>query len=536
MDEFDYIIVGAGSAGCALADRLSENLKYRILIVEAGGSDHSPWIKIPIGYGINFYNKNVNWKFQMQPDAGLNGRKAYCPRGKVVGGSSSINAMVYFRGLPHDFTDWKEAAGNGWGWEDVRAEYDKLETRVSVKGKVTGNGPLFVSDVNDQCHPTTKYFFEVAKELGLPITNDMHAKNEGIANYQLNTRKGMRWSAADAFLRPALKRKNVKLVSHARTHKILFKGKRAVGIAYEKNGMMHNVKANKEVVLSAGAIHSPQILQLSGIGPANNLKALGVDVVHANEAVGGNMQDHLASSFYFKATEPTLNNKLAPWWGKALAGMQYVLTRRGPLSLSVNQCGGFVRSSENVSAPDMQLYLNPVTYTTSVDDGIIIPDSFPGFITCFQPCRPTSRGRVDIASANVEDAPLIKPNFLSTNKDMEDILAGTKLMKKIVNSKALQPLIKSSMYQDINDLIDDEAMINDFKERCGTVYHPVSTCMMGSDENNSVVDHRLKVRGIEGLRVADASIFPNVTSGNTNAPSIMVGSKAGRLILEDAKQ
>ncbi|WP_420549572.1 GMC family oxidoreductase [Curvivirga sp.] len=534
MDEFDYIIVGAGSAGCALADRLSENLKYRILVVEAGGHDLSPWIKMPIGYGINFYNEKVNWKFQMQPDAGLNGRQAYCPRGKVVGGSSSINAMVYFRGLPHDFEDWKQSGALGWGWDEVSEEYEKLETRIMLDGSVKGDGSLFVSDVADQCHPTTRYFFDVAKELGLPITQDMHADNEGVANYQLNTHKGRRWSAADAFLRPALKRKNVKLLTSARTNKILFEGKRAVGILYEKNGVVHKAKARKEVILSAGAIHSPQILQVSGIGPAEHLKKLGIDVIHANDGVGGNMQDHLANSFYFKATEPTLNNQLAPWWGKALAGLQYVLSRRGPLSLSVNQCGGFVRSSEDVSTPDMQLYLNPVTYTTSVDDEKIIPDSFPGFITCFQPCRPTSRGRVDAASANANDTPLIRPNFLSTNKDIEDILAGTRLMKKVVNSKALQPFIKSSMYQDINRLETEEQIVEDFKDRCGTVYHPVSTCMMGGDANNSVVDHRLKVRGVDGLRIADASIFPNVTSGNTNAPSIMVGSRAGRIILEDA--
>lgn len=536
MEEFDYIIVGAGSAGCVLADRLSSDGRNRVLVIEAGGSDRRLWIKLPIGYGRIFFDERVNWKYETEADKGTNGRKSYWPRGKVLGGSSSINALVYFRGLPNDFDDWKAAGATGWGWDDVRPEFEKIERRIAIDGAVTGNGPVAVSDVTDRAHKANRFFFHASQQVGLPQTQDFNGISpEGVGYYQLNTQNGMRWSAADAFLRPALKRPNVKLVKNAVVEQVLFHGKKATGVAYKQGCGVVQAKARKEVILSAGAVNSPQLLQLSGIGPGSLLQEMGIETVHANDAVGGNLQDHIAVSYFYKATEPTLNNELAPWYGKVWAGMKYVLARRGPLSLSVNQCGGFVRSSADAPHADMQLYFNPVTYTTAPvgKRPIINPDPFAGFIISFQPSRPTSRGRIDIHTPHATDRPRIQPRYLTTNKDLEDVIAGGRLVKSMVLADSMRPLIKEAMPPSLETMSDDE-IVADFRERCGTVFHPVSTCAMGDNPETSVVDSDLKVRGVEGLRVVDASVFPNITSGNTNAPTIMVAHKAATAILQNA--
>lgn len=534
-EEFDYIVVGAGSAGCVLADRLSADGRNRVLVIEAGGSDRRLWIKLPIGYGRLFHDERFNWKYETEEDAGTNGRRSYWPRGKVLGGSSSINALVYFRGLPHDFDDWKAAGAIGWGWNDVRPEFEKLEQRIAADGAVSGVGPLTVSDVADRAHRINQYFFEASHEIGLTRTSDFNgATPEGVGHYQLTTRNGLRWSAADAFLRPASTRNNVKIVTHAQVERILFSGKRATGVAYKVGGEALCAVARKEVILSAGAVNSPQLLQLSGIGPGALLQEWGIEPVHVNDAVGGNLQDHLSISYFYKATRPTLNNELAPWWGKVWAGLKYATTRRGPLSLSVNQCGGFVRSRCDAQQADMQLYFNPVTYKTAPAGKrpVINPDPFPGFIISFQPSRPTSRGRVDIKSANPNEAPSIKPNYLATEKDLEDVVSGGRLVQTLVQSKGLRPLIKEAIPPSLEGLVDAE-ILSDFRARCGTVFHPVSTCAMGADKRRTVVDPDLKVRGVEGLRVVDASVFPNITSGNTNAPTIMLAHKAAAKILEN---
>lgn len=536
MEEFDYIVVGAGSAGCVLADRLSADGRNRVLVVEAGGTDRRLFIKLPIGYGRIFFDERVNWKYETDPDEGTNGRKSYWPRGKVLGGSSSINALVYFRGLPHDFDDWREAGAVGWGWDDVRPEFEKIERRIAIDGAVSGEGALPVSDVANRAHKANRFFFDASRDVGLAETADFNGTTpEGVGYYQLTTENGIRCSTADAFLRPALKRPNVKLVVNAQVERVLFDGKRAVGIAYKCEGRMIRARACKEVILSAGAVNSPQLLQLSGIGPGALLQETGIEPVHVNDAVGGNLQDHIAVSYFYKATEPTLNNELAPWWGKVWAGMKYVLSRRGPLSLSVNQCGGFVRSSPGVPHPDMQLYFNPVTYTTAPvgKRPIINPDPFAGFIISFQPSRPTSRGRIDIRSNTVSDAPRIRPHYLTASKDLDDVVAGGRLIKSLVATEGLRPLIKEAIPPCLEGMSDDD-IVEDFRARSGTVFHPVSTCAMGSDPATTVVDSDLKVRGVDGLRVVDASVFPNITSGNTNAPVIMVAHKAAGQILKDA--
>ena len=533
LDEYDYIVVGSGSAGCVLADRLSADGQTSVLVLEAGEHDRRLWINMPIGYGKSFYDQRVNWKFEAQPDAGLNNRRIYVPRGRVVGGSSSINAMVYCRGLPQDFDDWAALGNPGWGWQDVQAVYEGFERRVDADGRASAKGQLFVSDVRRQLHPMEQVFFKGAAEAGLPFTEDFNGPApEGVGRYQINTRHGMRWSAADAFLRPALRRGGVRLSTGARVSRVLFEGRQATGVSYRQGGVERQARARRAVVLSAGAVQSPQLLQLSGVGPAELLRTHGIPVLQANDAVGGNLQDHLAMSYYYKATQPTLNNVLSSWLGKLRVGLQYVTTLGGPLSISVNQCGGFVRSHAGAERPDLQLYCNPITYTLAQSDTgtQIVPDKFAGFILCFQPCRPLSRGRIDLASPDVQVAPLIQPNYLSHPEDVRLALLGAKLVQRLSQTAALRGLIQAPIAPDL-DTLDDAAMVADFRDRASTCYHPVGTCMMGSDPQTSVVDAQLKVHGLDRLYVVDASVFPTVTSGNTHAPTTMVAHKGADAIL-----
>ena len=531
--EYDYVIVGAGSAGCVLADRLSADGSATVLVLEAGDHDRRLWINMPIGYGKTFYDERVNWKFSALPEPELKGRRIYFPRGRVVGGSSSINAMVYCRGLPGDFDDWARLGNRGWSWADVRPVYERFECRVDADGVVAAGGPLFVSDVRKQLHPIERHFFQAAEQAGLPFTDDFNGPQpEGVGRYRINTRRGMRWSGADAFLRPALKRGQVQLHTAAMVDKLVFEGRRAVGVSYRREGMPMGARARRAVVLCAGAIQSPQLLQLSGVGPAQLLQRHGVPVLLAQEQVGANLQDHLAMSYYYKATEPTLNNALSTPWGKLRVGLQYLTTLGGPLSISVNQCGGFVRSHAGATQADTQLYCNPVTYTLaeSRTGTQIVPDKFAGFILCFQPCRPLSRGSVQIASAGVSDAPLIQPNYLSHPDDVLQALRGARLVQRLSHAAAMRGLIREPIAPALDDM-DDAAMVDDFRARASTCYHPVGTCTMGPDARNSVVDADLKVHGLEHLYVVDASVFPTVTSGNTHAPTSMVAHKGADAIL-----
>jgi choline dehydrogenase len=531
--EYDYIIIGAGSAGCVLADKLSQDGRASVLVLEAGGHDRRLWINMPIGYGKTFYDERVNWKFEAQPDAGLNQRRIYFPRGKVVGGSSSINAMVYCRGLPGDFDDWARAGNTGWAWQDVLPVYQSLENRVDADGQAAGGGPLYVSDVRKQLHPMERHFYKAAEQAGLPFTEDFNGPNpEGVGRYQINSRRGMRWSAADAFLRPALRRGRVHLQTGALAERIVFEGRKAVGVSYRQGGGVRTARARAAVVLSAGAVQSPQLLQLSGIGPGELLQRHGIAPVLEQAQVGANLQDHLAMSYYFKATEPTLNNVLGNRWGQLLAGMQYVTTLGGPLSISVNQCGGFVRSHDQAAQADMQLYCNPITYSLaeSKTGTQIVPDTFAGFILCFQPCRPLSRGRIEIAAPDAAQAPRIEPNYLSHPDDVAQALRGAHLVRRLSETAAMRGLIQQPIAPMLDGMSDAD-MVDDFRNRASTCYHPVGSCMMGPDAATSVVDPQLKVHGIDHLYVVDASVFPNVTSGNTHAPTTMVAHKGAQAIL-----
>jgi len=535
-DIYDYVIVGAGTAGCVLANRLSADGKTRVLLLEAGGSDQIVWIQLPIGYGRTFFSRRINWMYDTEPVPGLGGRESYWPRGKVIGGSGSINAMVHVRGQPHDFEDWAALGNKGWGWDDVLPYFMKAEDHDLGQSAYHGvGGPQHVTDISSQAHPLCQTFIKTGQALGLPFSSDLNSPTgEGVGIYQINTRKGRRASTANEYLRPAQRRGGVDIWTKAHATRILFDGTRAIGVEYRRGNKLHQVRASREVILSGGSVNSPQLLNLSGIGDAAHLKALGIDIVANAPAVGQNMQDHLAVSYFYKTSVPTLNDELRPLFGKIKAGLHYLLNRGGPLSMSVNQGGGFVRSGPDAARVNLQLYFSPVSYTQTPlsDRKLLNPDPFSAFLFSFNSCRPTSRGHLQIRSANPFDYPLIQPNYLSTQHDIDEAVAGNRMLRALAQTKPLSDIITEELVPGVQ-VQGDEALLEDFRKRADTVYHPTSTCMMGGDAATSVVDARLRVHGVQGLRVVDASVFPTITSGNINAPTVMVAEKGAAMILED---
>jgi len=537
MNEYDFIIVGAGSAGCVLAHRLTESGRHRVLLLEAGGSDRSPWIQVPIGYGLTYSSPKFNWMYHAEPDPALAGRSAYWPRGKVLGGTSSINAMVYVRGQHEDFDDWQAAGNPGWGWRDVLPYFKKSEDHVGGASEHHGaGGPMRVSDMSKQVHPLCSTFIRACTSMGYPHTSDFNGtRTEGAGIWQMTIRDGVRESAANAFLRPALRRRNLSLLTRAQVTRVLFEGECAAGVEFVRHGQLQRATARREVILAGGAINSPQLLQLSGVGDGALLRKLGVPLVRHAPAVGQGLQDHLCVSYYFKSRVPTLNDELFPWSGKVKAALRYLASRTGPLAMSVNQAGAFVRSRPELARPNMHVYFNPISYTANgtLQSRLMNPDPYSAFLMSFNTCRPTSRGSVTITSADPLAKPAIRTNFLSTPEDVEDVFEGARLLRRIASSPPLAGVIESELLPGAQAHTDD-ALLDDFRERSGSVYHACGTCGMGADAARSVVDHRLKVHGLRGLRVVDASVFPAVTSGNTNAPTIMVAEKGAQMILDDA--
>jgi len=531
---FDYIIVGAGSAGCVLANRLSASGKYTVLVLEAGGSDSKFWIQAPLGYAKTFYDKNVNWMYMTENEPGINNQASYWPRGKVVGGSSSINAMVYIRGQVDDFNDWRDLGNPGWGWDDVLPYFKKSETNSDGGDQYRGDsGPLYVNNVSQDYHPLCKSFIQAAQQYGFDYNPDFNGEcQEGVGYYQITTKNGRRMSAARAYLHPALKRDNCHLLKNVHVTRILFKHKTAYAVEYHQQGKTLRATASREVIVSAGSINSPQLLQLSGIGPQTLLDDLGIPITHALEGVGQNMQEHLCYTHYYRSKVPTLNNQLGTWWGKLLAGIQYLLFRRGVLSLSINQAGGFVRSLPHRPRPNLQFYFAPIAYTTALSDGHAVrsPAAYPGFLNSTGQLRPASRGYLRIDSDDPFKHPKIIPNYYSAEADIKEMLEGARLLRALANTPALSAIIEEELTPGLNFDSDDE-LIDDIRAHSTTLFHPTSTCMMGSDTNTAVVDTHCRVHGIENLRVVDASVFPTVTSGNTNAPTIMVAEKVSDLIL-----
>jgi len=537
MSDFDYIVVGAGSAGCVLANRLSENGRHRVLLLEAGGSDKRFWIQVPIGYGKSFYDSRVNWMYRTEPDPGLGSRESYWPRGKVLGGSSSINAMVYIRGHPEDFDDWQAQGNPGWGWRDVLPYYKKMEDHAFGAGAYHGvGGPMHVSDVSKHVHPLCDVYIKAGQEAGLPVNTDFNGETqEGVGLYQINTRNGFRVSSARAYLWPTRSRRNLRIETHAHVSRLLFEGTRATGIEYMQRGVRKQALAGREVILSAGAINSPQILQISGIGPESVLRSAGVEVRLDRAAVGQNLRDHLGVDYLYRSRRPTLNNELYPWWGKLYAGLKYVLLRRGPLVLSVNQGGGFFRTRPELTRPNMQLYFSPVSYLKAPPGvrPLMSPDPYAAFFVGISPCQPTSFGYLRIRSRDPMQHPEIVPNYLSTEHDVEEMLDGVRYLRKLASMPSLSAIIEEELEPGSAVQATDE-LLEDIRQRASSVFHPVGTCRMGPDPDGAVVNHRLQVHGLQRLRVMDTSIFPTLTSGNTNAPAVMIGEKGADLVLEDA--
>lgn len=536
MLEFDFVIVGAGSAGAVLADRLSESGRFSVCVLEAGGSDLNFWIWMPIGYGRTFYNPALNWMYRTEPDPGLDNRIGYWPRGKVLGGSSAINAMVYIRGQHDDFNDWAAMGNPGWGWADVLPYFRRSETNAAGGDAYRGDkGPLHVMTPARDLHPLCDVFLDGCEQAGFRRNPDFNGPSqEGVGLYQITAKGGFRMSTARAYLARARRRANVTVLTHAHATGIELEGRRAVGVTFRQSDAEARVRARREVILSAGAVNSPQLLMLSGIGPGDSLGAHGIEVRVERKGVGRNLQDHLGLDYLYRSKVPTLNDQLRPWWGKLWHGLRYVLTRRGPLSLSVNQAGGFVRAGPETARPNMQLYFSPVSYTRAPKGRrpLMNPDPFSGFLLGFQPTRPTSRGHIGLRSADPMDAPEIHPNSLDTERDRVEMVEGCRLMRRIAAAPAMQAVIEAEIVPGPG-IASDHEMLADVRTRCSTVFHPVSTCRMGPDPEVDVVDSRLRVHGAEGLRVIDASIFPTVTSGNTNAPTIMVAEKGADLVLFD---
>ena len=536
---FDYIIVGAGSAGCVLANRLSANGRYIVLLLEAGGSDRRLSLRTPIGYGKSFYDPRVNWMHRTEPDPALDDRRGYWPRGKVLGGSSTINAMVFVRGQHTDFDDWEARGNPGWGWHDVLPYFRRMEDseRPSDEYRAHG-GPVHVSDVSKQLHPLTKTWLRAGQEAGFALNDDFNgASQEGIGLYEITTRSGWRVSASSAYLRPVMQRPNLTIECHAHASTILFDGLRANGIAYTQRGVTRTAYAKREVIIAAGAIDSPKLLQLSGLGDAAHLGSLDIAVKRHAPAVGANLQDHLCIDYVYRARVPTLNRTFGTWRGRIGAALHYAMSRDGPLSLSVNQGGGFVRSRDGLERPNMQLYFSPLSYTRAAAGvrALLKPDAFDGFLLSAQPCRPTSRGHVRIVSRDANVPPEIVANSLSTEHDVAELTEGARLLRRLAATPALSAAIQSEIAPGPRTSTSDE-ILADVRQRASSVFHPVSTCRMGPDPLTDVVDSRLRVHGVDGLRVIDASIFPAVTSGNTGAPAMMVGEKGADLILEDARE
>ncbi|HEV2228276.1 MAG TPA: GMC family oxidoreductase N-terminal domain-containing protein [Steroidobacteraceae bacterium] len=540
MADYDYIVIGAGTAGCVLANRLTASGTERLLLLEAGGSDRSPWIQVPIGYGRTFNDPRFNWMYQAEPDPTLDNRSQFWPRGKVLGGSSSINAMVYVRGQPGDFDDWAAAGNPGWSFREVLPYFRKLEDHPFGDPQFHGaGGPVRVSDVSARVHPLCHSFLKACDSLGIARTPDFNgAQSEGSGLWEVTIRDGVRESTSSAYLRPARHRANLEIRLRAQATRVLFEGRRAAGVELVESGSRHVVKARREVILAGGAINSPQLLELSGVGDHRVLLRFAIPVIVDSPAVGRGLQDHLAVNYYYRSRVPTLNNELAPFLGKVRAALRYALAgRSGPLAMSVNQAGAFLRSRAGLTRPNMHIYFNPASYSTTTLGStrrLMNPDPYPGFLMSFNTCRPVSRGTIHIRSLDPLTSPAIQPNALSAPEDIRDVFEGARLVRRIAAAEPLAGLIEAER-EPGSTVTSDEQILADFRRRSGSVFHACGTCAMGSDARTSVLDPRLRVRGVTALRVVDASAFPNVTSGNTNAAVMMLAEKAADLILEDSR-
>jgi choline dehydrogenase len=527
---FDFVIVGAGSAGCVLANRLSSSGKHRVLLLEAGPWDRNLWVHVPIGYAKTMFHPRLNWGYYTEPEPALADRRIYWPRGRVVGGSSSINGLLYVRGQPEDYDDWARLGNDGWSWSDVEPYFRKLENYHADPDQIRGqHGPLHIKPIPPS--PLCDAFIAAAVQSGIPANPDYNGKQqEGAGYFQITTNHGLRCSTAAAYLKPAKAHKNLDVRANAHTLRVLLSDGRATGVSYECNGRVVQATARNEVILAAGTINSPQLLQLSGIGPAALLKQHGIPIAIDRPGVGANLQDHLQIRLTYKASRPvTTNDFLRSPIGKMRMGLQFLLRQAGPIAVGINQAYIFTRADRAATRPDIQFHFG--TISSDVPGGPV--HDFSGFTSSVCQLRPVSRGSIEIASADPKTPPKMHPNYLDDAYDRHVMVEGVKIARKVAAAPALARFIDSEIAPGPKVTTDDE-LLGYIRKSATTIFHPSGTCKMGRDDM-AVVDARLRVRGATNLRVVDASVMPKLVSGNTNGPVIMIAEKASDMILEDAR-
>ncbi|HEY0218190.1 MAG TPA: choline dehydrogenase [Afipia sp.] len=532
VTEYDYVIVGAGSSGCVLANRLSADGRHKVLLLEAGPKDNYLWIHIPIGYGKTMFHKAYNWGFYTDPEANMKDRKIYWPRGRGLGGSSSINGLIFIRGQQEDYDQWAQLGNAGWDWKSVLPYFIRSEHNSrGASATHGGDGPLWSSDIQEKSE-LMEAIIRGAEELGVPRTNDFNGGDqEGVGYFQLFTRNGWRNSSAVAYLRPAKNRSNLCIETDAQATGLILKGRKVVGVRYRQNGKMKEVRAGREVILSAGSLQSPQLLQLSGIGPGLLLRRNGIEVVHDLPGVGQNLQDHLQFRLMFKVSRPiTTNDDLRTWTSQARIGLQWLLSGKGPLGIGINQGGLFTRVLPGSKTPDIQFHFG----TLSADQAGGKPHPWSGCTFSVCQLRPESRGTVEIKSADPMQPPSMRPNYLATETDRLCAIESIKYARQLAATDALRPYLTSE-YRPGAGVQSDAEILEFARENGATIFHPAGTCKMGSDAM-AVTDSQLRVHGIDGLRVVDCSIMPTLVSGNTHAPAVMIAEKASDMILAAAKE